>query len=117
MNAVEKIRCIESDTVVSKDCVYLKNHAFVRGVSYALLGRSLNRNYNHAPLSVDYLIISSDFYGSLKLALKYYTPKLIVLGGDIYPDRLDELKSQCAAAGVPFYSVGESGTIELNPLK
>ena len=117
VNAVEKIRCIESDTVVSKDCVYLKNHAFVRGVSYALLGRSLNRNYNHAPLSVDYLIISSDFYGSLKLALKYYTPKLIVLGGDIYPDRLDELKSQCAAAGVPFYSVGESGTIELKPLK
>lgn len=99
-----------NDSIISPYCRYTKKHAYINGVSYAILDKAIKRNQvKQVPLEVDYLIISGTYYSSIARVLEYYSPKQIILSGAIFPKKRQQFIEQCEHLNIPYYDISECG--------
>lgn len=63
------------------------------------------------PIPVDYLVVTKRYYGNITDLLRTFSPKIIVLSGNIYPDRRAEYSEQCSSLGIPCHDMRTSGAI------
>ena len=57
----------------------------------------------------DALVITKNFHGSIKRVLDYYSPRSVILSGNILPDRREQLLSQLKAIRMPYFDINASG--------
>lgn len=62
-------------------------------------------------IQVDYLVVTKQYYGKIADLLRTFSPKVIVLSGNIYPDKRAEYAEQCASLGIACHDIRTSGAI------
>ncbi|MDD2961788.1 MAG: ComEC/Rec2 family competence protein [Muribaculaceae bacterium] len=65
-------------------------------------------------LICDYLIISNSFYGDIKRISRYFSPKCIILSGNIYNNKIEILKRQCKELKIRYIALHETGAFTIN---
>ncbi len=63
------------------------------------------------PIPVDYLVVTKHYYDNIADLLRTFSPKTIVLSGNIYPDKRAEYSEQCSSLGIPCHDMRTSGAI------
>jgi len=72
---------------------------------------TLHNNRTHAPLNIDYLILSNNCKLTISDILKTYHPKLIVFDSSNNRYQLQKWETECVKNNKAFYSVPSSGAL------
>ncbi|MGN0231189.1 MAG: hypothetical protein ACI4A8_03130 [Muribaculaceae bacterium] len=101
-----------NDRLICKYCV--EPTAFIaNGSTVIVLDRYLPKPSASVPLTkCDALVITKNFHGSIKRVLDYYSPRSVILSGNILPDRREQLLSQIKAIRMPYFDINTSGAFK-----
>ena len=62
---------------------------------------------------VDYLVITKKYYGKIEKLIDKYNPELIILSGDIYRDRREDIIERLQQLNVSYYDLSSQGAFIL----
>lgn len=105
---------LKKDTISFTDSPFYHINSLVciHGKRIAVAKDKYFRTHKISPkLNVDYLIVTKRYYGTIKELLNNFEPKLVVLSGDIYYDRLADLQSECLELKRSYHSIRTMGAI------
>lgn len=64
--------------------------------------------------NVQYLVVTKNCFSSISTIIGLFNPKCIILSGNIYNDRRQDLIKSCQDYGVPYHDIRDKGAFVLN---
>lgn len=82
---------------------------------FVLINDKINMPANeiNERLKIDYLIITRNYYSSIQKLCRIYNPANIIITGNIYEERRNELIRECKELNLPYYSIIDNGAFIL----
>lgn len=74
---------------------------------------TLNHYFLSPKIDVDYLLITSGYYGTIQTLLNSYNINKIILSGDIYYKRIQLFKQECNLLKIPCHIISEQGAVSI----
>lgn len=104
---------------LATDCAFIDPpFAFLNGYRIAVISETAWRHLRAStPIEVDYLVITSSYYGHITDLLDTFSPHEIVLSGAIYEDKLLELKKETDTLHIPVHFLRTDGAVFLTGLR
>lgn len=82
------------------------------GKRIAVMSSSKWKHYSsHSPIYIDYLIITKSYYGKIRDIIDLFVPEMVVISGDIYPDKRASLLDECKALHLKHHDIASNGAI------
>ncbi len=86
--------------------------AFLGGYRIAAISETAWRHLRAIPpIEIDYMVITSSYYGRITDLLDTFSPRKIVLSGAIYEDKMLELKKETDTLGIPVKFLRTDGAV------
>ncbi len=60
-------------------------------------------------IETDILVVTKKYHSSIEKLLSIYSPKMIILSGDIYDGNIKEITDECESMGIPYFNIKERG--------
>lgn len=113
-NRIREVSLI-SDHISSPNLLIKDNIIYSNGKSLLLLSTKLPRANSNIEnkLKLDYIIITKNYYGSIKKILQYYETKMIIISGNVYHLRKQKLIEECKRLSVSYHSISDNGAFQL----
>lgn len=64
-------------------------------------------------MRIDYLIVTRNYYSSLHKLCRIYSPANIIISGNVYDERRNEIIRECKSLNLPYYSIVDNGAFIL----
>lgn len=89
-----------------------KQHFFIGDVKITIINDSSIKRLTTTPkIETDIVLITKGFYGKIEDIIRNYNTKLIVLSGNIYYKKQNELSLECKKMGIKCHQISNHGAI------
>lgn len=87
-------------------------YSIICGEKIAVICNNHTKHISMSPrINIDKLIVTNKYFGGIDELLRSFDPKLIVLSGNIYYKKHDELVNECIRRGIKYHSLMNDGAI------
>ncbi len=99
---------------ISVKTLYSNNQILFANKKMAIINdNTLNHYFLSPKIDVDYLLITSGYYGTIQTLLNSYNINKIILSGDIYYKRIQLFKQECNLLKIPCHIISEQGAVSI----
>ena len=110
---IDQIKTVTNDFGIS-NCDIKPPFACIMGKKMAIISKS---DWKHISaknkINVDYLIVTKKYYGTVSQLMNTFKPKITLLSGDIFSDRLNALEKECRDSSYNYRNLSTEGGIML----